>query len=75
MFFFHSKKAAQLAKETGSKISKHGSDKVHEQRYYRIPFSRPNSQEKDSNSESRKKGWWYAHFDGKMKVFRSMLYI
>lgn len=34
-----------------------------EQRYFRIPFSRPADQMRDAND--RKKGWWYSHFDGK----------
>jgi len=30
------------------------------QRFYRIPFIRPG----DKNSQFKKKGWWFAHFDG-----------
>ncbi|CAF0892583.1 unnamed protein product [Rotaria sp. Silwood1] len=41
-----------------------GSGKASEQRYFRIPFIRPNEQNRDS-SEHKKKGWWYAHFDDK----------
>ncbi|CAH1799090.1 unnamed protein product [Owenia fusiformis] len=33
------------------------------QRYFRIPFVRPSDEHRDS--EFKKKGWWYAHFDGK----------
>lgn len=33
------------------------------QRYFRIPFVRPSDQHRDG--ENRKKGWWFAHFDGK----------
>ncbi|XP_075058764.1 unconventional myosin-VI isoform X8 [Mixophyes fleayi] len=33
-----------------------------QQRYFRIPFIRPADQYKDP--ENKKKGWWYAHFDG-----------
>ncbi|XP_076874286.1 myosin VIa [Brachyhypopomus gauderio] len=33
-----------------------------QQRYFRIPFVRPGDQYKDP--EGKKKGWWYAHFDG-----------
>ncbi|XP_013884700.1 unconventional myosin-VI isoform X5 [Austrofundulus limnaeus] len=33
-----------------------------QQRYFRIPFIRPGDQYKDPHS--KKKGWWYAHFDG-----------
>ncbi|CAF1462018.1 unnamed protein product [Adineta ricciae] len=36
-----------------------------EQRYFRIPFIRPNDQNRDGNTEQKKKGWWYAHFDDK----------
>ncbi|KAG7460636.1 hypothetical protein MATL_G00200880 [Megalops atlanticus] len=32
------------------------------QRYFRIPFIRPGDQYKDP--QNKKKGWWYAHFDG-----------
>ncbi|KAM9703485.1 LOW QUALITY PROTEIN: myosin VIa [Menidia menidia] len=33
-----------------------------QQRYFRIPFIRPGEQFKDPHG--KKKGWWYAHFDG-----------
>lgn len=33
------------------------------QRYFRIPFVRPADQHRDG--KSARKGWWYAHFDGK----------
>ncbi|KAM9797943.1 unconventional myosin-VI-like isoform 2-T2 [Neosynchiropus ocellatus] len=33
-----------------------------QQRYFRIPFIRPGDQYKDQ--QNKKKGWWYAHFDG-----------
>lgn len=33
-----------------------------QQRYFRIPFIRPADQYKDP--QTKKKGWWYAHFDG-----------
>ncbi|XP_010769553.1 myosin VIb [Notothenia coriiceps] len=33
-----------------------------QQRYFRIPFTRPADQYKDP--QNKKKGWWYAHFDG-----------
>ncbi|XP_006813001.1 unconventional myosin-VI-like [Saccoglossus kowalevskii] len=33
-----------------------------EQRFFRVPFVRPSDQHKDP--EFKKKGWWYAHFDG-----------
>ncbi len=34
-----------------------------EQRFFRIPFSRPADQLR--NGADNKKGWWYSHFDGK----------
>ena len=34
-----------------------------DQRCFRIPFVRPSDQNRDP--EFKKKGWWYAHFDGK----------
>ncbi|XP_074402847.1 unconventional myosin-VI-like [Zonotrichia albicollis] len=33
-----------------------------QQHYFRIPFIRPADQYKDP--QNKKKGWWYAHFDG-----------
>lgn len=33
-----------------------------QQRFFRIPFIRPADQYK--NPQNKKKGWWYAHFDG-----------
>lgn len=33
-----------------------------QQRFFRIPFVRPGDQYKDP--QNKKKGWWYAHFDG-----------
>ncbi|XP_059908497.1 unconventional myosin-VI-like [Gadus macrocephalus] len=33
-----------------------------QQRYFRIPIKRPADQYKDP--QNKKKGWWYAHFDG-----------
>ncbi|XP_036103875.1 unconventional myosin-VI isoform X2 [Molossus molossus] len=33
-----------------------------QQRFFRIPFIRPADQYKDP--QNKKKGWWYAHFDG-----------
>ncbi|XP_068407748.1 unconventional myosin-VI isoform X1 [Eschrichtius robustus] len=33
-----------------------------QQRFFRIPFIRPADQYKDP--QTKKKGWWYAHFDG-----------
>ncbi|KAL2081863.1 hypothetical protein ACEWY4_021681 [Coilia grayii] len=33
-----------------------------QQRYFRIPFIRPGEEYKDL--QAKKKGWWYAHFDG-----------
>ena len=49
--------AAASSKQTGS-------GKAPEQRYFRIPFIRPNDQNRETNAEQKKKGWWYAHFDG-----------
>jgi myosin-6 len=43
-------------KKTSSKVNL-------EQRFFRIPFSRPADQMRDGND--KKKGWWYSHFDGK----------
>jgi len=41
-------------------VSKGGQN---EQRFFRIPFSRPADQMR--NGTDSKKGWWYSHFDGK----------
>lgn len=35
---------------------------MRQQRFFRIPFIRPADQYKDP--QNKKKGWWYAHFDG-----------
>ncbi|EDL26435.1 mCG18842, isoform CRA_b [Mus musculus] len=37
-------------------------DMKRQQRFFRIPFIRPADQYKDP--QNKKKGWWYAHFDG-----------
>jgi myosin-6 len=50
---------------------KSSSGKPNEQRYFRIPFLRPNERNRDTNGEQKKKGWWYAHFDGKIIVILS----
>jgi hypothetical protein len=50
---------------------KSSSGKPNEQRYFRIPFLRPNERNRDTNGEQKKKGWWYAHFDGKIIVIFS----
>ncbi|CAF1034350.1 unnamed protein product [Rotaria sordida] len=57
------KKAGQLLTTTNSK--KNSSGKGAEQRYFRIPFIRPNDQNRNTHGEQKKKGWWYAHFDDK----------
>ncbi|CAF1657741.1 unnamed protein product [Rotaria magnacalcarata] len=58
-----SKKGGQGA--TAASNSKGGgSGKASEQRFFRIPFLRPNEQSSDA-SDQKKKGWWYAHFDDK----------
>lgn len=54
---------------TNGNAKKSSGAKGAEQRYFRIPFIRPNEQNRDSNGEQKKKGWWYAHFDGKMCLF------
>ncbi|CAF3259292.1 unnamed protein product [Rotaria socialis] len=57
------KKASQPATTASSKKSSSG--KGTEQRFFRIPFIRPNDQNRDTNGDQKKKGWWYAHFDDK----------
>lgn len=54
-------------KQKGQTITNSKTGKTNEQRYFRIPFIRPNEQNRDTSSEQHKKGWWYAHFDGKNK--------
>lgn len=34
------------------------------QRYFRIPFVRPNAAGAAAAGDQNKRGWWYAHFDG-----------
>lgn len=46
-------------KKTAASKDKSGS----EQRFFRIPYSRPAEQIR--NGQEPKKGWWYSHFDGK----------
>jgi myosin-6 len=60
------KRAAPTASASPSSKTR-GSNKGAEQRYFRIPFIRPNDQNRETNGEQKKKGWWYAHFDGKTK--------
>ena len=57
------KKDAQAAAATPKKSS---SGKPSEQRFFRVPFLRPNERNRDTNADQTKKGWWYAHFDGKI---------
>jgi myosin-6 len=57
------KKGGQAA-AAAANAKKGGSGKSSEQRYFRVPFVRPNEQNRDTNNEQKKKGWWYAHFDG-----------
>lgn len=57
--------AAAAAASNGKKV---GSGKAPEQRYFRIPFIRPNDQNREASSEQKKKGWWYAHFDGESRL-------
>lgn len=59
------KKQAPIVTTASSKKTSNG--KGAEQRYFRIPFIRPNDQNRDDNTDHKKKGWWYAHFDGKLK--------
>jgi hypothetical protein len=42
-----------------------GTGKAPEQRYFRIPFARPADRNRESFNEQTKKGWWYAHFEGR----------
>lgn len=49
--------------KSSSAMKKSSSKDFNEQRYFRIPFSRPADQLRDG--AERKKGWWYSHFDGK----------
>ncbi len=58
------KKSGQ-ATTTAGNSKKPSSGKASEQRYFRIPFVRPNERNHETNGEQKKKGWWYAHFDGK----------
>ena len=64
------KKSGQSVSKTANS-NKSSSGKQTEQRYFRIPFIRPNDQNRDTNGEQKKKGWWYAHFDGMINHFSS----
>ncbi len=63
------KRGGQSTTTTVATNAKKGSVKGTEQRYFRIPFIRPNEQNRETNGEQKKKGWWYAHFDGKIDYF------
>lgn len=54
----------ELEMMSSSKRSAGSSGGKAEQRYFRIPFARPADQNRDG-PDKHKKGWWYAHFDGK----------
>ncbi len=73
------KKGGQAPPTAAATSKKSGSGKAGEQRYFRIPFVRPNEQNRDTNSEQKKKGWWYAHFDGKIYywlfLFKTKVYL
>ncbi|KAI0211434.1 Unconventional myosin-VI [Lamellibrachia satsuma] len=58
-------RAPKTVVETAEKPVSAGKPKkvTADQRYFRIPFVRPSDQNRDP--EFKKKGWWYAHFDGK----------
>ena len=58
-FFIHPGTAVRAAPK-GSEKKK---NPVEVQRYFRIPFVRPTDQHREDGP--KKKGWWYAHFDGK----------
>ena len=49
---------------SAAKPSKKASQPNQVQRFFRIPFVRPADQNR-GDATSNKKGWWYAHFDGK----------
>mgnify|MGYP002378143886 CR=1 FL=1 len=61
------KKPTTAAATAAATNAKKGAVKTGEQRYFRIPFIRPNDKSADNNGEQKKKGWWYAHFDGTKK--------
>merc|ERR1719431_1715319 len=55
--------------EEASKPSMQGSNnkkpvKTQDQRYFRIPFIKPQEQGMQNGAEPGSKGWWFAHFDG-----------
>lgn len=60
--FFFSNKTAQQNPAPPIPARQHEVAMNRQQRYFRIPFIRPSDQYKDP--QNKKKGWWYAHFDG-----------
>merc|ERR1712183_412854 len=48
---------------TVAQASRQVSQSQQEQRYFRIPFIRP--QDRGLSPQQQKRGWWFAHFDGK----------
>ena len=48
---------------TVAQVSRQVAQSQQEQRYFRIPFIRP--QDRGLAPQQQKRGWWFAHFDGK----------
>ena len=64
MLAFNScKQFSQLAPSYAQPGKSSKTEREPAQRYFRIPFVRPADQHRDD--EYKKKGWWFAHFDGK----------
>lgn len=64
-------KSAKLTALVAQKAEKGGGGEEG-QRYFRIPFLKPGDEHRDD--EFKKKGWWYAHFDGKWIARQMELY-
>lgn len=61
---------AGAAKKGGAAAhgKQNGTGKAPEQRYFRIPFARPTDRNREGANEQTKKGWWYAHFEGRIQT-------
>lgn len=62
VFLFPSNQTAQQNKAPPIPARHYEVAMNRQQRYFRIPFIQPGDQYKDP--QNKKKGWWYAHFDG-----------
>ena len=51
------------------RVGVHSEEDKEREKYFRVPFSRPNPEQLDKN-----RGWWYAHFKGQWIARQLELY-